>query len=309
MDNDLLVDNMASTETISNTPTISDFLVLCKIKVVALIMLTAVVGMFLATSDLPPLSLVVLGSIGISFAACSAAVFNHIIDQKIDNEMHRTSNRPLPEGKISSQTAFIFGIVLGVIGIGVLLIGVNVLTAVLTFFALIGYAVFYTMYLKRATPQNIVIGGAAGAAPPLLGWTAITNSISLEPLLLFAIIFIWTPPHFWALAIHRQKEYAKVNIPMLPVTHGHYFTRIQILLYTVLLFVITLMPYLVGMSGLIYLAGAVVLGIGYLYYSIEMLRRPEDTKLPMKSFGYSINYLMILFVVLLIDHYYPIMVR
>ena len=300
---------MASSETISNTPTIGDFLVLCKIKVVALIMLTAVVGMFLATPDLPPLHLVILGSIGISFASCSAAVFNHIIDQKIDNEMHRTSNRPLPEGKISSQTAFIFGLVLGIIGIGVLIIGVNLLTAVLTFCALIGYAVLYTMYLKRATPQNIVIGGAAGAAPPLLGWTAITNSISLEPLLLFAIIFIWTPPHFWALAIHRQKEYAKVNIPMLPVTHGHYFTRIQILLYTVLLFIITLMPYLIGMSGLIYLAGAVVLGIGFLYYAVELLRRSEDKELPMKTFGYSINYLMILFVVLLVDHYYPIMVR
>lgn len=300
---------MSTTETISNTPTIGDFLVLCKIKVVALIMLTAVVGMFLATPELPPLHLVILGSIGISFAACSAAVFNHIIDQKIDNEMHRTSNRPLPEGKISSQTAFIFGATLGVIGIGVLLFGVNILTAVLTFFALIGYAVFYTMYLKRATPQNIVIGGAAGAAPPLLGWTAITNSVSLEPLLLFAIIFIWTPPHFWALAIHRQKEYAKVNIPMLPVTHGHYFTRIQILLYTVLLFIITLMPYLIGMSGLIYLAGAVVLGIGFLYYAVELLRKTEDKQLPMKTFGYSINYLMILFVVLLADHYYPIMVR
>lgn len=300
---------MATTETISNTPTIGDFLVLCKIKVVALIMLTAVVGMFLATPELPPLQLVFLASIGISFASCSAAVFNHIVDQKIDNEMHRTSSRPLPEGKITSRTAFIFGTTLGVIGIGVLLIGVNVLTAVLTFFALIGYAVFYTMYLKRATPQNIVIGGAAGAAPPLLGWAAITNSVELGSLLLFAIIFIWTPPHFWALAIHRQKEYAKVNIPMLPVTHGHYFTRIQILLYTVLLFIVTLMPYLVGMSGLIYLAGAIVLGIGYLYYSVEMLRRPEDKALPMKSFGYSINYLMILFVVLLFDHYYPIMVR
>ena len=297
---------MATTESVKNTPTIGDFLVLCKIKVVALIMLTAVVGMFLATPGLPPLHLVILASIGISFAACSAAVFNHIVDQKIDNEMHRTSKRPLPEGKITSKTAFVFGATLGVIGIGVLLAGVNVLTAVLTFFALIGYAVFYTMYLKRATPQNIVIGGAAGAAPPLLGWAAITNSIELGALLLFAIIFIWTPPHFWALAIHRQKEYAKVNIPMLPVTHGHHFTRIQILLYTILLFIVTLMPYLVAMSGLIYLAGAVVLGIGFLYYAVELLRRPDDKSLPMKTFGFSINYLMILFVVLLVDHYYPI---
>jgi len=272
-------------------------------------MLTAVVGMFLSTPDLPPLHLVVLGSIGISFAACSAAVFNHIVDQKIDNEMNRTANRPLPEGKISSKTALIFGLVLGVIGIGVLIIGVNILTAILTFSALIGYAVFYTMYLKRATPQNIVIGGAAGAAPPILGWASITNTVELGGVLLFAIIFIWTPPHFWALAIHREKEYAKVNIPMLPVTHGLQFTRVQILLYTILLFIIALMPYLVGMSGLVYLAGAVVLGIGYLYYSVEMLRRPEDKTLPMKSFGFSINYLMILFVVLLVDHYYPIGVR
>ena len=297
---------MAHAETTTSNPTIADFLVLCKIKVVALIMLTAVVGMFLATQELPPLELVIFASIGISFASSSAAVFNHIIDQKIDNEMHRTSNRPLPEGKISAQTALIFGIVLGVIGIGVLLIWVNTLTAMLTFFALIGYAVFYTMYLKRATPQNIVIGGAAGAAPPLLGWAAITNSVELGGLLLFAIIFIWTPPHFWALAIHRQKEYAKVNVPMLPVTHGHKFTRLQILLYTILLVIVTVMPYLVGMSALIYLVCALVLGAVFLYYAIELLRKPEDKALPMKTFGYSINYLMILFVVLLVDHYYPI---
>ncbi len=294
----------SSTEITASSPTIGDFLTLCKVKVVSLIMLTAVVGMFLATPDLPPIHLVILGSIGIAFASSSAAVFNHIIDQKIDNEMSRTENRPLPEGKISPKTALIFGIVLGVIGIGVLLIGVNVLTAVLTFLALIGYAVFYTMYLKRATPQNIVIGGAAGAAPPLLGWSAITNSVELGGLLLFAIIFIWTPPHFWALAIHRQKEYAKVNIPMLPVTHGHYFTRVQILLYTILLVIITLMPYLVGMSGLIYVFGAILLGFGFLYYAIQLLRQPDDERLPMKTFGYSINYLMILFVVLLVDHYF-----
>jgi len=294
----------SSTEIATSSPSIGDYLTLCKIKVVSLIMLTAVVGMFLATPGLPPIHLVILGSIGIAFASSSAAVFNHIIDQKIDHEMSRTENRPLPEGKISTKTALIFGIVLGVIGIGVLLIGVNVLTAVLTFLALIGYAVFYTMYLKRATPQNIVIGGAAGAAPPLLGWSAITNSVELGALLLFAIIFIWTPPHFWALAIHRQKEYAKVNIPMLPVTHGHYFTRVQILLYTILLVITTLMPYLVGMSGLIYVIGAIFLGFGFLYYAIQLLRQPENERLPMKTFGYSINYLMILFVVLLVDHYY-----
>jgi protoheme IX farnesyltransferase len=220
--------------------------------------------------------------------------------------MARTHKRPLPEGKISSKTALIFGVVIGVLGIGILTIWVNILTAVLTLIALIGYAVFYTMYLKRATPQNIVIGGAAGAAPPLLGWTAITNSIELGALLLFLIIFIWTPPHFWALAIHRQKEYAKVNIPMLPVTHGHYFTRIQILLYTILLLIITIIPYLVGMSGLIYLVGAILLGLGFLYFAVQMLRLPEDKQLPMKTFGYSINYLMILFIILLVDHYYLI---
>ena len=298
---------MTTSETsASPKPTVADFLTLCKVKVVTLIMLTAVVGMFLAVPGLPPIHLVVLASIGIALSSSSAAVFNHVIDQKIDNEMARTHRRPLPEGKITSKTALIFGVVIGVIGIGTLAIGVNMLTAVLTLLALIGYAVFYTMYLKRATPQNIVIGGAAGAAPPLLGWTAITNSIELGALLLFLIIFIWTPPHFWALAIHRKKEYAKVNIPMLPVTHGHYFTRIQILLYTILLVVITVIPYLVGMSGLIYLVGAMLLGVGFLYFAVQMLRLPEDKRLPMKTFGYSINYLMILFIILLVDHYYII---
>ncbi len=287
-------------------PTIADFLTLCKIKVVALIMLTAIVGMFLATEALPPWHLVVLGSIGIAFASMSAAAFNHIIDQKIDEEMGRTKNRPIPEGIISTRTAIIFASMLGIVGIAVLAIGVNKLTAVLTLLALIGYAVFYTLYLKRATPQNIVIGGAAGAAPPLLGWTSITNSVEPGALLLFLIIFIWTPPHFWALAIHRKKEYAKVNIPMLPVTHGHLYTRVQILLYTILLVIISIFPYLAGMSGLIYLAGALLLGIGFLYYAVRLLRSPEDKSLPMRTFGYSINYLMILFAILLVDHYYPL---
>ncbi len=285
-------------------PTIADYFSLCKVKVVALIMLTAVVGMFLATDALPPWHLVILGSIGIGFASMSAAAFNHIIDQKIDEEMNRTKKRPLPEGKITTPKAIIFGASLGIIGIGTLIVGVNMLTAVLTFFALIGYAVFYTLYLKRATPQNIVIGGAAGAAPPLLGWTSITNSVDAGALLLFLIIFIWTPPHFWALAIHRRKEYAKVNIPMLPVTHGHLYTRVQILLYTILLVIISIFPYLGGMSGLIYLAGALLLGFGFLYFAVQLLRSPDDKSLPMRTFGYSINYLMILFVILLVDHYY-----
>jgi len=285
---------------------IPNYLQLCKIKVVALIMLTAVVGMFLATPDLPPWHLVVLGSIGIALASSSAAVFNHVIDQNIDHKMTRTQNRPLVKGKISTQSALIFGTSMGFIGIGILAIGVNLLTAILTFIALIGYAIFYTMYLKRATPQNIVIGGAAGAAPPLLGWTAITNSIDLGALLLFLIIFIWTPPHFWALAIHRHKEYAKVNIPMLPVTHGLPFTRLQILLYTILLIIVAMLPYLTKMSGLIYLAGAMVLGFGFLYFAIQLLRHPDNKELPMRTFGYSINYLMLLFVLLLVDHYIPI---
>ncbi len=288
------------------SPTLSDFLTLCKIKVVSLIMLTAVVGMFLATPELPPWHLVILASLGIALASSSAAVFNHVIDQKIDHEMGRTQRRPLPKGRVSPQIALLFGIVLGVIGIGILAIGVNVLTAVLTLLALIGYAVFYTLYLKRATPQNITIGGAAGAAPPLLGWAAITNTVEPGALLLFLIIFIWTPPHFWALAIHRKKEYAKVNIPMLPVTHGSHFTRIQILLYTILLVLVTVMPYLVGMSGLIYLLGALVLGAGFLYYAVQLLRFPDNKKLPMRTFAYSINYLMLLFVVLLVDHYVPV---
>jgi len=287
-------------------PTLKDFLKLCKLKVVALIMLTAVVGMLLATEGLPPMDLMILGSIGIALASCSAAVFNHVVDQRIDTIMSRTKNRPMPEGKVNSQQAIIFGIVIGVIGLGILAIWVNLLTAVLTFFALIGYAVIYTMYLKRATPQNIVIGGAAGAAPPVLGWAAITNSVELDAMLLFLIVFIWTPPHFWALAIHRHEEYAKVDVPMLPVTHGLPFTRLQILLYTVILFIVTLMPYLIGMSSLIYLIGAVLLGVGFLYYAIQMMRHPDNMELPMKTFGFSINYLMILFVILLVDHYFPL---
>lgn len=287
-------------------PTIKDFLKLCKLKVVALIMLTAVVGMLLATKGLPPLDLVILGSIGIALASCSAAVFNHVVDQRIDTIMSRTKNRPMPEGKVNSQQAIIFGIIIGAIGLGILALWVNMLTAVLTFFALIGYAVIYTMYLKRATPQNIVIGGAAGAAPPVLGWAAITNSVELDAMLLFLIVFIWTPPHFWALAIHRHEEYAKVDVPMLPVTHGLPFTRLQILLYTVILFIVTLMPYLIGMSSLIYLIGAVLLGIGFLYYAVQMIRHPDNMELPMKTFGFSINYLMILFVILLVDHYFPL---
>ena len=280
-----------------------EYLKLTKPKVVALLVLTAVIGMFLATPDFPPLDALIFGTLGIALASASAAVFNQVIDRRMDEQMTRTQNRPLPAGTLSLQKATIFGISLGVLGLGMLAIMVNALTAWLTFFALIGYAIVYTIFLKRATPQNIVIGGASGAAPPVLGWTAITNAVDPGALLLFLIIFVWTPPHFWALAIHRKDDYAKVGMPMLPVTHGTRFTRLQILFYTVLLFVVSLLPFLTGMSGLIYLVGSVVLGGGFLYYALQLWQKPDNLKLPMKTFGFSIWYLMILFVVLLVDHY------
>ena len=285
-------------------PSLSDLLGLCKLKVVALILLTAVVGMLLAQPYLPNLTLVIVASAGIGLSAASAAVFNHIVDEKIDLQMSRTDQRPLPQGKVTRTQALIWAIFLGVVGLGLLLMYVNLLTAVLTFISLIGYAVIYTMYLKRATPQNIVIGGAAGAAPPVLGWTAVAGSAGIEyAMLLFLIVFIWTPPHFWALAIHRVEEYRKVEVPMLPVTHGLEYTRVQILLYTALLFVVTLLPYLTGMSGLIYLVSAVVLGFIFLGYAIKIYREPENPKIAFSTFMYSVNYLMILFVALLVDHY------
>ena len=288
----------------TSLPSIKDLLALCKLKVVSLILLTAVVGMLLAVPYLPNFLLIVVASVGISLSAMSAAVFNHIIDEKIDAQMSRTDRRPLPKGKVTRNQALIWGLFLGFVGIGLLFFFVNVLTAVLTFLSLIGYAVFYTMYLKHATPQNIVIGGAAGAAPPVLGWTSVAGSQGIEyALLLFLIVFIWTPPHFWALAIHRRDEYKKAEVPMLPVTHGLEFTRVQILLYTVLLLLVTLLPYLTGMSGVIYLIAAAVLGVLFLGYSIKIFLEPENPKIAFKTFKYSVNYLMVLFVALLIDHY------
>ena len=285
-------------------PSLSDLLGLCKLKVVALILLTAVVGMLLAEPYLPSMTLVIIASAGIGLSAASAAVFNHVVDEKIDLQMSRTDQRPLPQGKVSRNQALVWGVFLGVVGLGLLVLFVNWLTAILTFISLIGYAVIYTMYLKRATPQNIVIGGAAGAAPPVLGWTAVAGSAGIEyALLLFLIVFIWTPPHFWALAIHRVEEYKKVEVPMLPVTHGLEYTRTQILLYTALLFVVTLLPYLTGMSGLIYLASAVVLGLIFLAYAVKICREPENPKIAFSTFMYSVNYLMILFLALLVDHY------
>ena len=290
-------------------PSLSDLLGLCKLKVVALILLTAVVGMFLAVPApfLPDVWLVISASIGISMAAASAAVFNHVVDEQIDMQMSRTDQRPLPQGKVSRNQALVWGVFLGVIGLGVLQLFVNTIAMVLTFISLIGYAVVYTMYLKRATPQNIVIGGAAGAAPPELGWTAITGTQGIEyALLLFLIVFVWTPPHFWALAIYRVEEYRKVDVPMLPVTHGLAYTRLQILLYTVLLLLVTLLPYLAGMSGLIYLAAALILGFMFLAYAIKIYRNPDDNKIAWDTFMFSVNYLMLLFVALLVDHYWLI---
>jgi protoheme IX farnesyltransferase len=289
--------------------TISNLLGLCKLKVVSLILLTAVVGMFLAVPApyLPNWLLVIYASLGIGMAAASAAVFNHVVDEKIDTQMSRTDQRPLPQGKVKRHQALIWGVALGITGLGILELFVNTLTMVLTFVSLIGYAVVYTMYLKRATPQNIVIGGAAGAAPPVLGWTAITGGQNIEfALLLFLIVFIWTPPHFWALAIHRVKEYKKVNIPMLPVTHGLDYTKKQILLYTILLIVVSILPYLVGMSGLIYLVSALILGGIFLGYAININNRPKDVKIAWNTFTYSINYLMLIFLALLVDHYWLI---
>jgi heme o synthase len=277
---------------------------LTKPRVVALIVLTAVVGSLLATPGLPPLAPLLWGNLGIGLAAASAAALNQILDRRIDAKMARTRTRPLPTGGLSERQAVIFAIVLGVASMLVLWLLVNRLTALLTFASLIGYAVIYTLWLKRATPQNIVIGGAAGAAPPVLGWMAITNEVHAHALLLFLIIFAWTPPHFWALAIARRDDYAKVNIPMLPVTHGVAFTRLHVLLYTIILCLVTLLPWLTGMSGLPYLAVAVVLNVMFLRQVIA-LKRSTARELPMRVFKFSVQYLMWLFLALLIDHYIP----
>jgi protoheme IX farnesyltransferase len=282
-----------------------DYYELTKPRVVMLIVFTAIVGMFLAVPGLPDATALIFGTLGIGLAASSAAVFNHVLDARTDILMMRTRGRPLPQGKLTERSALSFASVLCVIAMTMLWFLVNSLTAVLTFCSLIGYAVVYTVFLKRATPQNIVIGGAAGAAPPLLGWAAVTGEVSSSALLLFLIIFVWTPPHFWALAIARKDEYAKVDIPMLPVTHGEAYTRLNILFYTVLLVLVTILPYLTGMSGLIYLTTAVVLGAVFLYFAIQMMRNPDNKALPMATFKFSITYLGVLFAALLIDHYFP----
>jgi protoheme IX farnesyltransferase len=280
----------------------SRYIELCKPGVVALIVFTAVVGMFLAVPGWPPMNALIAGTLGIGLAASSAAAINHLLDQRIDAVMARTRNRPLPSGQLGVTQVLIFALVLGLVSMTLLVAWVNALTAVLTFLSLIGYAIVYTVWLKRATPQNIVIGGAAGAAPPVLGWTAATGAVDHNALILFLIIYVWTPPHFWALAIHRRKDYAAADVPMLPVTHGVRFTRWHILFYTILLALVTILPYLTGMSGLFYLTGVTVLNLGFLWYVLRLLRENNES-LPMQTFGYSIIYLMVLFAFLLIDHY------
>jgi len=277
---------------------------LTKPKVVALIIFTAIVGMLLAVPGWPNMYLLLAATLGIGMASGSAAAINHLVDQKVDAKMGRTKGRPLPAGELNSRQVLWFASGLGLLAMLILYFLVNPLTAALTFLSLIGYAVIYTMYLKRATPQNIVIGGAAGAAPPLLGWVAMTGSVSPDALLLFLIIYVWTPPHFWALAIHRKDEYAKADIPMLPVTHGVTFTRWHIFFYTLLLVLVTTLPYLTGMSGLFYLVGVSVLNLVFLSFSVRLLVGNSD-KLPIQTFVWSIMYLMALFAFLLIDHYLP----
>ncbi|WP_261842478.1 heme o synthase [Aliamphritea ceti] len=278
-----------------------DYLELCKPRVVAVMLLTAIVGMFLARTELPPWYIVLWATVGIGLASGGAAAVNHVLDNKIDEKMYRTRRRPLPEGRLSQRQALLFAVVISIIGLSILAIFVNPLTALLTLFALLGYAVVYTVYLKRATPQNIVIGGIAGAAPPLLGWVAVTGSIEANSLLLVLIIFAWTPPHFWSLCLARKADYQNAGIPMLPVTHGEAYTKIQILLYSLLMVATTALPYLSGMSGLIYLLGISVLNIRFLHWGWKVFRDVAGSQMAM--FRYSIYYIMWLFVVLLIDHY------
>jgi protoheme IX farnesyltransferase len=285
-----------------------DYLALCKPKIVALIVFTAVVGMFLAVPGMVPPYALVFGTLGIGLAAASAAAINHVVDQRIDSIMSRTRRRPLPSGHITEQAAIIFAFFLCAVSMLILTFLVNALTAGLTLVSLVGYGFIYSIYLKRATPQNIVIGGASGAAPPVLGWAAVTGTLDPHALLLFLIVFAWTPPHFWSLAIARRKDYANANIPMLPVTHGQEFTRLHILLYTLLLFVISILPFTFYMSGTVYLFGALLLGGRFLFLAVRMQTNHSD-HLAMKTFSYSIFYLMALFALLLVDHYIPLLLN
>lgn len=299
MSKTVAVDNQI--DTISQ-PLWRDYYEITKPRVVALLVLTALVGMCLSVPTMVPWQVLIPAMLGIGLLSSAAAAINHIVDQRIDSIMGRTHNRPLPNGRITQNNAIMFAASLAVIGFAILFFWVNALTAWLTTAGLVGYGFVYTMYLKRATPQNITIGGLAGAIPPLLGWTAMTNEVHPHAMLLVLLIFTWTPPHFWALAIHRKNDYAKVNIPMLPVTHGVNFTKTQILLYTVLLFVVGLLPYLVGMSNWLYLVGAVVLNLIFFVYAWK-LKFNADENTAMDTFKFSIIHLMVLFIVLLVDHY------
>ena len=279
-----------------------DYYEMCKPRVVMLMILTSLVGMFLAVPGMVPVDVLVLGNLGIALVAGSGAVVNHLIDRKIDVVMKRTHNRPIPQGRVDPLQAGIFAAVIGLAGMAILLLWVNPLSAWLTLASFIGYAFIYTGYLKHATPQNIVIGGLAGAMPPLLGWSAVTGTIEADAVVLVLIIFAWTPPHFWALAIHRKEEYAKSGVPMLPVTHGERVTKIHITVYTAILVVISVIPYFSGMSSLLYLTAALALGAGFMFWSLKLMRNPAPST-AMDTFKYSIVYLALLFVALVVDHY------
>ena len=294
---------MSTIELQKERPIWRDYLELCKPNVVLVMIVTSAIGMFMAVPGMVPLDILVLGNLGIALCAASAATINHLVDRRIDLKMARTLNRPVATGRVGSMQAVVFSSLLGIVGMGILLNFINALTAWLTMASLLGYAVVYTLYLKRATPQNIVIGGLAGAAPPLLGWTAVTDDVHGYGLLLVLIVFIWTPPHFWALALHRKDEYAKADVPMLPVTHGEKYTKLHIVLYTLLLIIVTVLPYLTGMSGWLYLLGALVLGGGFLYWAI-VLMVSDKPNLGMATFKYSIVYLLALFAIMLVDHHW-----
>ena len=284
------------------TSAVGDYWVLCKPRVVALMLVTSAIGMLLASPTLPPLEVLLLGNLGIALCAGAAAAINHLADRHVDARMARTAGRPLPEGRLSPGRVLIFVLALGISGSLLLIWRINWLTAALTIAALFGYALVYTLYLKWATPLNIVIGGLAGAAPPLLGWAAVTGSLHPQPLLLVLIIYAWTPPHFWALALYRKREYAAAGVPMLPVTHGDRYTRWQILFYTLLLFASSLLPFAAGFHGLIYLLAALMLGLGYLYWAVILLLN-KDPSISLGAFRYSIIYLAALFSAMLVDHY------
>jgi protoheme IX farnesyltransferase len=281
---------------------IKSYYLLCKPNVVYMMLICAFVGMLLAEDSVTSISKICIALFGIALCSGSAAAINQVIDRKADAAMTRTDQRPLPQGELSAFHASCFAFVIGVLGALILYFFINTLTMVLTLASLIGYAFIYTVYLKRATPQNIVIGGLAGAAPPLLGWASISNSIDPYALLLVLIIFVWTPPHFWALAIYRKEEYAKESIPMLPVTHGVAFTKLQIVLYTIILFIVSILPYVVLMSGEIYLVSSVILSSIFLYYSIKLYITDDDS-IAMKTFNFSIYYIFLIFIALLADHY------